>query len=63
MVDHGCDDQVDVDPEGVVEHKPNEGQDSKDVADRQTCWQLHFQLRIEIFLMLVDSLLILGIAL
>ena len=49
MVDHGCDDQVDVDPEGVVENKPNEGQDSKDVADRQTCWQLHFQLRIENF--------------
>ena len=63
MVDHGGDDQVHVDPEGVVEDKPYKCQDSEDVADRQTCWQLHFQLRIEIFLMLVDSLLILGIAL
>ena len=62
MVDHGCDDQVDVDPDGVVQHKPNKGQDREDIGDRQICWQLHFQLRIEKFLMLDDSWLILGIA-
>ena len=52
MVDHGRDDQVHVDPEGVVKHKPYECQDSEDVADRQTCWQLHFVVRTENILLL-----------
>ena len=44
VVHHGCDHQVDVDPEGVVEHKPYEGQESEDVAHRKACWQLHLYL-------------------
>ena len=35
MVDHGGDHQVDVDPQGVVEHEPDEGQEGEDIADRQ----------------------------
>ena len=35
MVDHGGDDEVDVDPQGVVEHDPDEGQDGEDVSDRE----------------------------
>ena len=35
MVDHGGDDEVDVDPERVVEHKPDEGQQGEDIADWQ----------------------------
>ena len=35
VVDHGCDDEVDVDPQGVVEHEPDEGQDGEDVSDRE----------------------------
>ena len=48
MIHHGCDHQVDVDPEGVVEHKAHKGEDGEDIADRKTCWQQHGQVRTEI---------------
>jgi hypothetical protein len=60
VVDHGCDDQVDVDPEGVVEHEPYEGQDSEDVAHRQACWQLHFHEKTENIFLITEFCLICG---
>ena len=44
VVDHGGDHQVDVDPQRVVEHKSNEGEKAKDIANRQpagACETLH----------------------
>ena len=35
MVDHRGDDQVDVDPEGVVEDESDEGQECKDIPNWQ----------------------------
>ena len=33
VVHHGCDHQVDVNPQGVVEHEPHESQESEDISD------------------------------
>ena len=44
VVHHGGDDQVDVDPQGVVEHKPHECQESEDISDGEplnTSWSFH----------------------
>ena len=44
VVHHGGNHQVDVDPKGVVEHKPDEGQESEDISDGNplhTCWSFH----------------------
>ena len=44
VVDHGGDHKVDVDPQRVVEHKPNEGEKTEDIADGEpagACETLH----------------------
>ena len=44
VVHHGGNHQVDVDPQGVVEHKPDERQESEDISDGNplnTCWRFH----------------------
>ena len=44
VVHHGGDHQVDVDPQAVVEHEPEESQESEDISDRNTvqaAWSLH----------------------
>ena len=49
VVDHRGDDQVDVHPQGVVKHEPDEGKETEDIAHREptgACGKLH----------LVDSL-------
>ena len=41
MVDHGGDHQVDVDSQGVVEHKPDESQESEDISYWEPCRSVH----------------------
>ena len=44
VVDHGGDHQVDVDPQGEVEHEPEEWQESEDISDGNplhTYWSFH----------------------
>ena len=38
VVYHSKDHHVHVDPEGVVEHKADEGKDREEVAYRKACW-------------------------
>ena len=41
VVDHRGDDEVDVDPECVVKHEPDESQESEDISDGQPGRSIH----------------------
>ena len=49
VVHHGGNHQVDVDPQGVVEHETEESQESEEISDRntvQTGWTLHIHFTV-----------------